>query len=280
MGENRSNRQGRHASRQGSFRTILHGICLVVLVFSLLGLAVYLGRQWSVKQEYDRLQQQNQAVSSTASSAVSVQATPAPTAEPLDIPVDFAQIQAQNPDAYAWISIPGTLVDYPMMQNADETDYYLNHTFERGYGLPGSIYTRNDTAQDFSDPCTVVYGHNMKNDTMFGSLHEYEKADFFADMANRSIYTYSPNAIREWTIFAAVEYSDVLLTAAYDFGDSLEKQAFLDSLRTSRGSYDDEVPVDGDSRLIVLSTCVGGNRDTVRYLVVGVLTDERVQEMG
>ena len=280
MEENKNKQGGRHASRQGSVRTILRRLCLVVLVFSLLGLAVYWARQWSAKRDYDRLQQQNQAASSAASSAASVQATPAPSAEPLDIPVDFAQLQAQNPDAYAWISIPGTLVDYPVMQTADETDYYLDHTFERGYGLPGSIYTRNDTAQDFSDPCTVVYGHNMKDDTMFGSLHEYEKADFFADAANRTIYTYSPNAIREWTIFAAVEYSDVLLTAAYDFADPLDMQAFLDSLRTSRGSYDREVSVTGSSRLIVLSTCVGGNRDTVRYLVVGVLTDERVQAMG
>ena len=280
MDTNKNHQSGRHASGQSSVRKVLRILCLAVLIFSLLGLAVYWGRQWSAKRDYDRLQQQNQPASSAASSASSAQATPAPSAEPLDIPVDFAQLQAQNPDAYAWISIPGTLVDYPMMQSAEETDYYLNHTFERGYGLPGSIYTRNDTAQDFSDPCTVVYGHNMKNDTMFGSLHEYEKADFFADAANRTIYTYSPNAIREWTIFAAVEYSDVLLTAAYDFGNPLDMQAFLDSLRIGRGSYDGEVSVDGNSRLIVLSTCVGGNRDTVRYLVVGVLTNERVQAMS
>lgn len=252
-------------------RRWLHTAFLLLLAVGLVGLAVCLGSRWRAAAQYEALQQQNQAVSSQPEPA----ATPSPTAEPLDIPIDFAAIQAENPDAYGWITIPGTLVDYPLMQHAEETDYYLDHTFEKTYGLPGSIYTRNDTAQDFSDPCTVVYGHNMKNDTMFGSLHEYEKADFFADAANRIIYTYTPDSIRAWTIFAATEYSDALIPAAYDFSDPEQKLAFVASLREWNGHFDESVPVDADSRLIVLSTCVTSRRADRRYLVVGVLTDEK-----
>lgn len=263
----------RHDAAKGSVRSRLRIACAVVLALCVLGLAAYWLQQRRAQAEYEKLQQQNQPSSSAAASSDAASASqPAATPQPL-VPVNFDELQSRNPDAYAWITIPGTLVDYPVLQNAENTDYYLDHTFEKAYGLPGAIYTRNDTAQDFSDPCTVVYGHNMKNDTMFGSLHEYENAAFFADASNRTIHTYNPDCARQWTIFAAVEYSDVLLSAAYDFADPAQLQAFVDSLRSCRGSFDSSVPVDGTSRLIVLSTCIGG-KDTSRYLVVGVLTDE------
>lgn len=112
---------------------------------------------------------------------------------------------------------------------------------------------------------------------MFGSLHAYESGDFFADPEHRTINTCTEDRVQTWKIFAAVEYSDVLLSAAYDFSDPDQLQAFLDSLKSCRGSFDGQVPVDGSSRILVLSTCVTGGRDHLRYLVVGVLTDEQIK---
>lgn len=86
--------------------------------------------------------------------------------------VDFAALWEQNEDVYAWITVPGTLVDYPVLQHPSDDEYYLHHTIDHVEGLPGSIYSETVNAKDFTDMNTILYGHNMKNDTMFGSLHE------------------------------------------------------------------------------------------------------------
>lgn len=93
--------------------------------------------------------------------------------------IDFAAAQATNPDVYAWIWIPGTNIDYPILQSETEDDaYYLNHTIEKKEGLPGTIYTEKYNGKEFSSPVTVVYGHNMKNGSMFADLHKFEDRAF------------------------------------------------------------------------------------------------------
>ncbi len=248
----------------------VHRIFCCIFSLSLIGIGIYCGISLWHQHKYNKLKG-------------AVTATPAPTQaiaspEPviLDIPIDFDALQESNDDAYAWIQIPGTLVDYPILQNAEETDYYLSHSFDRSSARCGAIYTRNDTPQDFSAPCTVLYGHNMKDDSMFGSLHDYENPDFFADPKNRTITVYTPNAIRTYSIIAATNYQDALLPALYDFSDPVQKEDFIESLRTANGNFDDSLFIADDSRLIVLSTCATGGRSHLRYLVVGVMTDEKI----
>lgn len=87
--------------------------------------------------------------------------------EPVQIPVDFATLQAENPDIYAWIRIADTPIDYPILQKEGDDDYYLYRTVDGEEGLPGSIMTEYSyNPHAFSeDPVTVVYGHNMLNDS-------------------------------------------------------------------------------------------------------------------
>jgi hypothetical protein len=139
---------------------------------------------------------------------------PASSAAPAEIPIDFAAAQQQNPDIYAWLRIPGTAVDYPILRRADDDNYYLDHNLDGSAGYPGCLYTQSCDAADFSDFNTVVYGHNMKNGTMFGGLKQYRDGDYLA--AHRQIIVYTPTEKRVYTIFAAVVYSDAYLPARYD----------------------------------------------------------------
>ena len=94
--------------------------------------------------------------------------------DPVQNQVDFEALQEINPDVYAWIQIPGTNVNYPILQSVTEADdYYLNTTIDGKAGYPGSIYTEKYNSTSFTDPVTVVYGHNMKEGTMFADLHKY-----------------------------------------------------------------------------------------------------------
>ena len=93
--------------------------------------------------------------------------------------VDFADLQANtNEDIYAWICIPDTAIDYPILQHPTDNTYYLNYNLDGSRGYPGCIYTEDYNARDFSDPVTVLYGHNMKNGTMFAGLHKYGDSEY------------------------------------------------------------------------------------------------------
>lgn len=115
---------------------------------------------------------------------------------------DFGQLHEQNEDIYAWIVVPGTQVDYPLLQS--ETDnYYLDYNLDHSKGYPGCIYTNQCNRKDFSDYNTVLYGHNMKNGSMFGSIHSFEDETFFD--GHPYIYVYTENERLTYEIYEAGE---------------------------------------------------------------------------
>ena len=122
----------------------------------------------------------------------------------LENTIDFDTLQEKNPDVYAWIQIPGTLVDYPILQHPTDRLYYLNHTIDGTAGLPGSIYSEAIHPKDFSAPMTVLYGHNMRNGTMFGSLHDYEDPAELTEAPY--VYSYLPEKTLVYQVFAAVRF--------------------------------------------------------------------------
>ena len=95
--------------------------------------------------------------------------------------IDFEQLHIDNPDIYAWIYVPGTLVDYPVLQHPTDNSFYLEHNIDGSAGYPGCIYTELYNKKDFSDRNTLMYGHNMANGTMFATLHYYENSQNFEE---------------------------------------------------------------------------------------------------
>ena len=94
--------------------------------------------------------------------------------------INWVKLQEKNSDVYSWIYIPNTNVDYPVVQPGKNLsdDFYLNHNVNRENEFAGAIYTEKQNAKDYSDPVTVLYGHNMLNGSMFKSLHKFEDAKF------------------------------------------------------------------------------------------------------
>lgn len=200
------------------------------------------------KADPDKAQEQYEKLKST----VSVDAD-----DPMFRKIDFTTAQEENPDVYAWIWIPGTNVDYPILRSETEDDaYYLNHTIDRLEGLPGTIYTEKYNAADFSDPVTVVYGHNMKNGSMFTDLHKYEDEEFFNN--NPYIYIYLPEETLRYRVFAAVAFDDRYLLGNYNFFYQEDFQSYLDDLRSSiDGHVNMDVNVTPATGILTLSTCIG-----------------------
>ncbi len=191
-----------------------------------------------------------------------------------EIPIDFEKLWEINPEIYAWIEIPGTDISYPIVQRWGDDSYYLNHTIDGKKGYPGSIYTEGMNHQDFRDFNTAVYGHDMKDGSMFKGLHNYEDETFLKEHPEVVIYT--PKKIFRYEIFAAIVYDDrhVLNTFRYDLKE--ERQRFLDSVyeaRDLRNTYREDITVSPEDCILTLSTCMGNESDK-RFLVEAVLRDE------
>ncbi len=251
----------------------------------------------SGKETQSRADDEYEKLAEQTNSAAAVQEpveTPSVTAEPTEAPpeekdplaileemgvpipekeVDFADLQENtNGDIYAWIHIPDTKIDYPVLQHPTDNSYYLNHNLDGSRGYPGCIYTEDYNKKDFTDPNTVLYGHNMKNGTMFAGLHKYGDSEYLEE--HPYIYIYTEEGLLAYEIFAAYQSGDEHILYAHDgFEDRKVYGKYLEEILNMRsmGSVLKEgAEVTEDSRIITLSTCISGKPDN-RFLVQGVL---------
>lgn len=198
--------------------------------------------------------------------------------EKVVVPVDFDQLKTVNEDIYAWIRIPYAnetdkyIADYPILQSSPDENrsFYLTHNVNRQVSAYGAIYTQDYNSKNFNDFNTLIYGHNMRNGTMFGTLKKYRDEQFFKE--NNIIEIYMPNRILRYKIFGAYVFDDRHIMMSFDFSSEDERQLYLDTVFSKRNlnaNFDESITVDTDDKIITLSTCT--SRDEERYLVQGVL---------
>ena len=246
---------------------IILSVLILVFVLSVGFIIAYFVKQNNAKDEYKEIKEK-------AKSKTQEEVVDEPEDEPYVSPIDFEELWKTNEEIYAWIQIPGTEIDYPIAQRADDDAYYLNHTIEGTEGLPGSIYTEAVNSKDFTDFNTVIYGHNMKNGTMFAGLHKYEDKEFLEK--NPYVYIYLPDKTLKYQIFAAVVFDDRHIMHNFRYDTPEGRLGFLseiEGVRTMESTYDDSVEVGVDSNIITLATCIGGQPDN-RWLVEAVLIED------
>lgn len=254
-------------------RKVLGLICLVLAVLLAgLGITRYLEEK-RAGASYEELKEE--VTEEEPETSEEEQGLPAEK-DPVEIPIDFATLQGKNPDVYAWIRVPGTSIDYPILQSQEDNSYYLTHTLDREEKAEGAIFTENYNSKTFQDPNTVIYGHDMKNGSMFQSLHNYMDRSFFD--SNRDITVYLPEKILHYRIFAAYLYDNRHLLLSFDFWNKEEYQQYLNtifSMRDMNSFVDTSMEVTNEDKIITLSTCYAGISEK-RYLVQAVL--ESVEE--
>lgn len=193
--------------------------------------------------------------------------------------VDIAALQEEvNGHIYAWLTIPGTSIDYPIVQHPEEMDYYLDYNLDGSKGRPGGIYTQRMNSKDWTDPNTVIYGHNMRNGTMFADLHKFEDGDFFEE--NRYIHIYTEDgAVLVYEIFAAYSTDNRHQLMIWNLATEEGFQSYLDAVpeHTGKGChFREELSPSVEDKILTLSTCVYKQADR-RYLVQGVLVAREEQ---
>lgn len=200
-----------------------------------------------------------------------------PTIEYPEMDIDWDYLTGLNEDVVGWISVPALnsgeiSLSYPVLQG-DDNEFYLHHDINGNKSSCGSIFLNYKADEDMSDLNTFVYGHNMANDTMFGSLN------WFHDNANLCnsdpfVYIYEDGKIFKYQIFAygVISSKDGL----YDMPvtNDAEYDAYVSYVQ-SVSEYDGDVDMSARPNVITMSTCflVGGNYNfIVAAALVGTAT--------
>ena len=203
-----------------------------------------------------------------APSETTVPETTAETQPPRFPTVDFEGLREKNPDVVAWIQIP-TLegVNYPVVIGEDNA-YYVNHNWEKEESEEGAIFLDFRNQPDFSQPHNILYGHCMKDGTMFQPLGQWEKESFLRGN-DRTVLLYLPDEVRVYEIIGSERVNALdsrVYKTDYTTGDTWA-DAIGETL--SKLWYSTDTDYDGDSEILTLSTCMGGDqRLTVHAICV------------
>lgn len=195
--------------------------------------------------------------------------------EKAELPIDFEGLMEVNPEIYAWLRIPDTNIDYPILQHEDEDQsYYLTRDIYGKSNVAGSIYTEYYNHKDFTDPNTIIYGHNMKNGSMFHNIRYFTDKEYFDE--HHELYIYLPEKILKYEIIACYEYDDRHLIGTYDFLDEEVFAEYLEDIMNPRSMYTmirEGVELTTADKLVTLSTCIA-NKPNNRRLLQAVLLEE------
>lgn len=191
--------------------------------------------------------------------------------------IDFQYYQNINSDVYAWIYYPGTggIIDYPLMQSLGDQEFYLHHDWQGNESYPGSIFSQSYNRKSFTDFLTILYGHNMRDTSMFGSLREMEGTDIMWNYD--TIYIYLPQVELHYHIFAAYVNDNRHLLYKFDQDDKEGCRNYIKTIgEKCKGLYtfNQELyeTLTEDSHILTLSTCYRGDPEH-RFLVQAVLDE-------
>ncbi len=187
-----------------------------------------------------------------------------------DISVDFASLKQQNPDVVGWIYFENEDISYPVMYSGDD-DYYLRKTFDRQHATAGSIFLEGNNNTDFNDCHTIIYGHNMKNLSMFGKLKYYNRDESYYDEHQYFQILVDGKKYR-YQIFSyeTVDDSSEEYTVGFEPDETFGK--FVDRM-TNSSQKDTGIKPTKDDKIVTLSTC-SSSGETYRFVVHGVRVDE------
>lgn len=169
-------------------RKLAFGILIVAVIL----MAVGAGMLYSDVKTRDHAQQQYESLGELARESTAQEtkasASEAETNAAYVSPIDFKELEKINPDIVGWIRIENTAIDYPIVQT-DNNETYLDTDFEGRKSVAGAIYLDYESKRDFSGRHNILYGHHMKNGTMFKDIVKYKDETFFKEHQNIVIYT-------------------------------------------------------------------------------------------
>ena len=244
--------------KAGIFSTIILVVALAVFCFSAFQLFKILKGYHDGRSEYDKVRK------------LAVEEKKGDGEDQFS--VNFDELMKMNPDTIGWIRVlpEPSQISYPIVKGKDNSEY-LKKTFSANENTLGAIFLNVDNNADFMDKNTIIYGHRMKDGSMFRHLQDYEEKSFWE--SNPYFYIYTPDG-REITyhIYSAGQVEDTSDTYLTSFESEEAYQSFLNMTKEA-SLYDTGVELNAQSAIVTLSTCTSAS-DNHRFVVRGVKEKE------
>ena len=171
------------------------------------------------------------------------------------IKIDFDALKTQNPDTVGYIKVNGTSIDYVVVKTVDN-EYYLKHDFNKNYNSAGWIFADYNNRFDSTDKNIVIYGHNMKDGSMFGTLKNILKSEWQEDLNNREITLVTEQGQYKYQVFSvySIEAEDYYINTIFNTDEVYSN--FLNEIK-SRSDYNFNVDLSSNDKILTLSSCIG-----------------------
>ena len=238
----------KNRSIKNIFLTFIEIILLIVMAFS--GVKIVL---WAIENG------KNNDMLSNANNAVKINQS-----QPSELDkyvVDFDELKKMNDEVVGWIRVNNTEVEYPVVQ-AKDNDYYLHHSLDKSNNSAGWVFADMRNKVDGSDKNLIIYGHNRKDNSMFGSLRYALEEEWCNNQENRKIVFITKDAKYMYEIFSVYTVKDENYYITTDFTTDLEYENFIKELK-NRSFYNFKKEINKDNQILTLSTCNIKNHKTV-----------------
>jgi len=238
-------------------------------IFLALGLVIIVGSMSGFLYIFMDYQSSNSLYSELNSSYININEQVSDDSWDSMIDVDFESLQQINPDVVAWIYVEGTDISYPILYSGDD-ETYLRTTMEGESAKAGSIFLEGYNYPDFKDSHSIIYGHNMRNLSMFGTLKYYKSEEGYLD-EHRYFQIITPDSKMRYEIFSYFDTEAASWVYAVPYSDCEEFDDYISELL--RHSYEvvDTEEVTSADRVVTLSTC---STSGMRFTVHGVLRED------
>ena len=171
--------------------------------------------------------------------------------------INFEELKQKNSDTVAWLKIENTNIEFPIVQ-ANNNSYYLTHNFDKEYNVAGWIFADYKNKLDGTDRNIVVYGHNMRNNSMFGSLKDVITEEWYNNEENKYITFVTENDYQTYQVFSVyqIKTEDYYIKTEFKSNEFTE---FIDTI-TKRSKKDFGINVSKEDTILTLSTCANNNK--------------------
>lgn len=186
--------------------------------------------------------------------------------ETAPIEVDFEVLRESCADVVAWIYSPDTPINLPIAQS-DDNNYYLRRLLDGTWNHSGTLFEDYRCAPDFSDTNTIVYGHNMKNDSMFGTLPQYKSQEYYE--AHPVMWLLTP--VCTYRVDLVAGYVTSTASPIYQFNGTEEEVFRLIQQAAAQSLFQSDVEIAQGDCFLTLSTC-SYEYDDARFVLIGKLT--------
>ena len=237
-------------------------IILILIEIILLIVVIFSGRQifnWVIENN------QNNSIKEELSNAVTENKEQVSETKWLDAKnynIDFDSLKSTNSEVVGWLKVNNLDIEYPVVQ-AKDNEYYLTRNIKKEYNSAGWIFADYRNKLDGTDKNIVLYGHNRKDGSMFGSLKDSQQAGWYENDENKYLVYITENEKSNYEIFSVynVETEDYYIKTGFAKG---EFEKFINRLK-ARSVHDFGVEVTEDDSILTLSTCAGENQRTVLH---------------